>query len=234
VVFGGGSGAPTENEPPVYNPPQSPPAGASPVITVTLSPELNLGGCINYSDFAGGSLSPCSVDVNVSIAGGVSGVGTLSVALQGATQVGTGWKGMANEYTFSGITWLPGGTITATVTYVDAASVTHTQTGSFTFPNFCGPPTGIQISGFVNTGGGTGLGSSYSVSVTTTGPSTGSLDVHQLTLSAPGATPVTTTLYPGQIQTVSFTFSSSTMSGWNTMTANYADPPGPFTTTETI
>jgi hypothetical protein len=228
--FGGGAG-PTQQEPAPDYEPQTPPVGAAPVITVKLLPlGIALGGCVPYSDFAAG-MSPSSFAAAVTIAGGVNGVGTLSVALQGHTQVGTGWKGMATSYTFSGIAWLPGGTLTATVTYVDSSGTSWTGTGSFSFPPFCGGPTGLNIPNAVNAGGGTGLGSSYTVQVATLGPSTGPLDVHAVTLSAPGASSGSTTLYPGGLASATITLSTTVVSGWETVTATYAYPGGPFTAT---
>lgn len=96
---------------------------------------------------AGDDGSPRTLDeifVSVSITGGPPGVGTLHVELQGHTQLGTGWPGMNQDFSFSSISYTPGSSITATVNYT-INGTTYTGTGTYTFPNWCasgGAPVG--------------------------------------------------------------------------------------------
>ena len=92
--------------------------------------------CFPPAGTGGGSGSgpySATVHVSVSISGGPPGVGTLSVVLQGTTKVGTGWPGMNQDFEFSNVSFQPGSSITATVTY-HIASKTFTGSGSPSSP----------------------------------------------------------------------------------------------------
>ena len=235
VAFGGGGG-PSQEQPNTDITPQSPPA-QPPVITVTVVPALtddadfstdSRGQCFIYAVWATAPASPCNVAVGVSIAGGVSGVGTLSVVLGGATRLGTAWKGMNTGYSFSGVNFTPGSQITATVTYVDAVGATHTQTGTFTFPNFCNPPTLIAVQSYTN--GGYLAGATWTYNIWTPGFATGSLDSHQLSASVSGGTSTPVSMYPGTPATISITWAGTHTVG-GTITFTYAYPTGNLTVT---
>lgn len=95
--------------------------------------------CFPQSGTGGGSGSgpySATVHVSVNIAGGPPGVGTLSVVLQGSTQVGTGWPGMNQDFEFTNVSFQPGSTISATATY-NINGKTFTGSGSVGFPGMC-------------------------------------------------------------------------------------------------
>ena len=78
----------------------------------------------------------CTAYVNVSIAGGPAGVGTLSVKCQGQTQVGTGWPGMNQDFQFTGVSFQSGSNITATADYT-INQETNSGSGDVSFPGDC-------------------------------------------------------------------------------------------------
>jgi len=127
---------------------KNPGADNTPTITVTIAqPDLShLGSeydkgrdCFETSGLAGGSGGgPYTADLNVSanIAGGPPGVGTLSVKLQGQTQLGTGWPGMNQDFQFPGVSFQSGSNITATADYTIDGE-TFNGSGDVSFPGDC-------------------------------------------------------------------------------------------------
>ena len=94
--------------------------------------------CFPPAGSGGGGPYSATVYVTVNISGGPPGVGTLSVVLQGATKVGTGWPGMNQDFEFTNVSFQPGSSITATATY-NIASKTFSGSGSVNFPGVCSP-----------------------------------------------------------------------------------------------
>jgi len=94
--------------------------------------------CFPPAGNGGGGPYSATVHVSVNISGGPPGVGTLSVVLQGTTKVGTGWPGMNQDYEFSNVSFQPGSSISANVTY-NIAGKTFNGSGSVNFPGMCSP-----------------------------------------------------------------------------------------------
>jgi hypothetical protein len=128
---GGDHGSSGDDTPPTPGPDASP--SGDPTITVVVHAIDELRGCYGLIDEEPDTVR---MAVEVTIAGGTPGVGTLSVVLGGVTKLGTGWPGMNQTFEYPSVTFALGGTVTATVTYTKGGTP-YTGTGNFTFPGPC-------------------------------------------------------------------------------------------------
>lgn len=159
---GGGGGSPSNGGPT----PETSPAGA-PSIGVQIFPvslpgvraEFTPSACY-YGGFAIGDPPRSTFVVEVSIAGGPTGLGTMSVTFNGSTQLGTAWRGMNRGHEFLDVGAVPGGALTAEVSYTNGGD-TFTGNRTFTFPPWCSgtcalPPAvfDLQVSGIPIPDGG--------------------------------------------------------------------------------
>ena len=133
---GGGDG-PKPPVPPKPPRPHQPPNPDVPTITVEVVADLDTDGpsCFIVPP------ATCTIYVTVTIAGGPAGVGTLSVSgALGPAQLGTGWPGMNQSFTFRDVLVNPGGTVTFFADYGAPGVVPfihYIGSGSFTFPPNC-------------------------------------------------------------------------------------------------
>ena len=135
---GGGGGGPQPSVPPKPPKPPNPPQNNVPTITVEVNADVDPDGPSCFIQ----PPQTCTVYVNVSIAGGPAGVGTLRVSGIGTpgVQLGTAHPGYSGGFVFNNVPFLPGGTITYTADYGAPGNVPLTHyigTGSYKFPPNC-------------------------------------------------------------------------------------------------
>jgi hypothetical protein len=124
--------------PPKPPKPPKPPQPDVPTITVEVFADVDPDGPACFIQ----PPQTCTVYVNVSIAGGPAGVGTLRVSGVGSpgVQLGTAHPGYNGGFVFKNVPVNPGGTITYSADYgaPGNAPLTHyVGTGSFKFPPYC-------------------------------------------------------------------------------------------------
>lgn len=135
---GGGGGGPQPPVPPKPPKPPKPPQPNVPTITVEVTADVDPDGPACFIQ----PPQTCTVYVNVSIAGGPAGVGTLRVSGIGTpgVQLGTAHPGFNGGFVFKNVPFVPGGTITYTADYGAPGNVPLTHyvgTGSYKFPPNC-------------------------------------------------------------------------------------------------
>lgn len=135
---GDGGGGPKPPVPPKPPAPHHPPNPNVPTITVEVFVDINTDGpmCFIHPP------QTCTVFVNITIAGGPAGVGTLRVSGIGtpSPQLGTAFPGFNAGFEFKNVPVNPGGTITFSADYGAPGNppLTHYfATGSYTFPPSC-------------------------------------------------------------------------------------------------
>jgi len=135
---GGGGGGPQPPVPPKPPKPPNNPQPDVPTITVEVFADVDPDGPACFIQ----PPQTCTVYVNVSIAGGPAGVGTLRVSGVGSpgVQLGTAHPGYSGGFEFKNVPVNPGGTITYSADYgaPGNAPLTHyVGTGSYKFPPYC-------------------------------------------------------------------------------------------------
>ena len=135
---GGNGGGPQPPVPPKPPKPPNPPANDPPTVTVEVFVDIDPDGPACFIQ----PPATCRAFVNVTIAGGPAGVGTLRVSGPGTPpiQLGTAFPGFSGGFEFANVPVNPGGTITFSADYGapgNAPLVHYVGTGSYTFPPFC-------------------------------------------------------------------------------------------------
>ena len=173
---GGGGGGPQPPVPPKEPKPHQPPQPDTPTVSVEIEVDIDPDGpeCFIQAP------QHCTAYVNVSIAGGPAGVGSLSVKLQGQTKLSTAFPGFNGAFEFPNVLVNPGGTITATADYGAPGNVPLTHyigNGSHKFEPRCilfkktwtGSMTESQRCKHDATSGGTEDGYDYAADYTVNG-----------------------------------------------------------------
>jgi hypothetical protein len=124
--------------PPKDPEPHNPPQANVPTITVEVNVDINPDGPSCFIQ----TPQTCTAYVNVTIAGGPAGVGSLRVSGIGtpSPQIASGWPGMSQGFTFKNVPVNPGGTITYTADYGAPGNVPlvhYIGTGSHKFLPRC-------------------------------------------------------------------------------------------------